>query len=239
MSVVNYETGEIVAPMSVDEARRITERIRLTASSARESLDRLQRLMEEAQTGQAHVALGYASWTAYIADVFSEEPLRLPRDQRQELVGYLAGEGMSTRAIAGVTGVGVGTVSRDLSRPVPNGTPETPQGEDHSPTETPEEPVAPAHPAAKPITGMDGKTYSRPEPKAPRAAPRRAITDQFFDAAYDLGKKAESIHRLIGDDRFAQNAEKVAAKHRNDLLRIRDLLEQVINALPSEESTRD
>ena len=93
-------------------------------------------------------------------------------------------------------------------------------------------------PTPTPIVGIDGKTYTRPEPK-PRATPRRAITDQFFDAAYDTAKKVESLHRLIGDDRFPQNAEKVAAKHRNDLLRTRDLLEQVINALPTEESTRD
>lgn len=72
-----------------------------------------------------------------------------------------------------------------------------------------------------------------------RATPRRALPDQFFTATYDAVKKVESLHRLIGDDRFPQNAEKVAAKHRNDLLRTRDLLEQVINALPEKESTRD
>lgn len=73
--------------------------------------------------------------------------------------------------------------------------------------------------------------------KSERATPRRALPDQFFTATYDAVKKVESLHRLIGDDRFPQNAEKVAAKHRNDLLRTRDLLEQVINALPEQEST--
>ena len=48
---------------------------------------------------------------------------------------------------------------------------------------------------------------------APRATPRRAITDQFFDAAYDLTKVADRIGRLAGDDGFPQNAEKIAAPY--------------------------
>lgn len=236
MSLVNYETGEIVAPMTVDEARRITERIRLTAGSARESLDRLQRLMTEAQQRQAHVALGYASWTAYVADLFSEEPLRLPRDQRQELVGYLAGEGMSARSIAPIVGVSKSQVAADIQVSSPGHVP-TPQGEA---TDVPEAAdrgdIAPdvPRPAVKPITGMDGKTYTRPEPKAkPATPPRRALTDQFFDAAYDLTKAVERVARLADDDRWPQNAEKVAAKHRNDLLQAIDGLRSVVNRLPS------
>ncbi len=46
-------------------------------------------------------------------------PLRqgrvMTRDQRQELVGYLAGEGMSTRAIAPIVGTTHSTVVRDLA----------------------------------------------------------------------------------------------------------------------------
>lgn len=238
MTILNTETGELIPQMSADDARRITERIRLTATSARESLDKLQTLMAEAQQRQVHVTLGYASWTAYIADVFSDEPLRLPRDQRQELVGYLAGEGMSTRAIAPIVGQSHMTVARDLAgvtdvTPVPH----SPQVEPTIPTDVETSPAAEAVRPA--VTGLDGKTYVRPEPTAPRATPRRALPDQFFDAAYDLTKAIERVQRLAADDRFPQNAEKVAAKHRSDLLRSRDLLEQVINALPTtEESTR-
>lgn len=85
------------------------------------------------------------------------------------------------------------------------------------------------------VTGIDGKTYKRPDPKpaAPKATPRRALPDQFFDAAYDLGKAVDRVVRLADDDRFPQNAEKVAAKHRNDLLQAIDGLQSVINRLPS------
>ena len=62
---------------------------------------------------------------------------------------------------------------------------------------------------------------------------RRPLTDQFFDAAYDLSKVTERLARLADDDRFPQNAEKVAAKHRGDLLRSIDALQGVIQRLPS------
>lgn len=41
----------------------------------------------------------------------------------QELIGYLAGEGLSTRAIAPIVGVAHKTVARDLEAPVSNDTP--------------------------------------------------------------------------------------------------------------------
>ena len=68
---------------------------------------------------------------------------------------------------------------------------------------------------------------------APRSAPRRALADQFFDAAYDLTKVSERIDRLVTDDRFPQNAEKVAAKHRDDLLRAVELLSKALDRLSS------
>ena len=43
-----------------------------------------------AKAGNAHLALGYKSWTAYLSDGLSDEPLRLARDERRELVGRLA-----------------------------------------------------------------------------------------------------------------------------------------------------
>ena len=68
--------------------------------------------------------LGYASRTAYMADVFGDSPLRLERDARQELVADLSAQGMSTRAIAPIVGVGHKTVARDLESPVSYDTPE-------------------------------------------------------------------------------------------------------------------
>lgn len=248
--------SELTFPvMDVASARRLTERIRLNVVSVRDGVEKLQALLEEAKEGNVHVALGYPSWPAYIAEVMGDEPLRLSRDDRREIVHYLTGEGMSTRAVGQVVGVTHPTVMADLRSggkslpPEHAGQPaEADVVEDDGPEV--EEQIASLNARAttpRPVTGLDGKTYTpRPAPTPPEpdlvdeldkpAAPRRrALTDAFFDAVYDLGKKAESIRRLVDDDRFPQNAEKVAAKHRNDLLRTRDLIDQVLAQLPQKE----
>lgn len=113
-TVVNTETGEITETLSEDGARRLTERIRIAATNYTEAKAKVLQLVDEAKAGSAHVVLGYKSWTAYLSDVLSDEPLRLARDDRRELVAHLADEGMSRRAIAPIVGVSDGTVQRDL-----------------------------------------------------------------------------------------------------------------------------
>lgn len=82
--------------------------------------------------------------------------------------------------------------------------------------------------SATPVTPRQQEPVSR----------RRPLPDAFRDGLWDTAKKVESLHRLTTDDRWPQNAEKVAtARNRNDLLRIRDLLEQVITSLPETEVT--
>lgn len=83
-------------------------------------------------------------------------------------------------------------------------------------------------PYRPPVTGIDGKTYAAPKQQAP-ASRRRPLPDAFFDAAYDLTKITERINRLVEDDRFPQNAEKVGAKHRADLLRAVELLSKALD----------
>ena len=252
--------SELTFPvMDVASARRLTERIRLNVVSVRDGVEKLQALLEEAKEGNVHVALGYPSWTAYIAEVMGDEPLRLSRDDRREIVHYLTGEGMSTRAIGQALGVDQKTVVNDrrsgeeISSPEPSYSSALPTADVFDPEvddtefvadevehedDDPEPPAAPPPPAPAPrptVTGLDGKSYTPPAPRAPAEPKRRALTDAFFDAVYDLGKKAESIRRLVDDDRFPQNAEKVAAKHRNDLLRTRALIDQVLAQLPQEE----
>lgn len=111
---VDTVTGEIVEPMDADEARRITERIRLAATNYTESKAKVLALVEQAKQGRADLALGYKSWTAYLSDVLSDEPLRLAREERRELTGHLASEGMSGRAIAPIIGASEATVRRDI-----------------------------------------------------------------------------------------------------------------------------
>lgn len=249
--------SELTFPvMDVASARRLTERIRLNVVAVRDGVEKLQALLEEAKEGNVHVALGYPSWTAYIAEVMGDEPLRLSRDDRREIVHYLTGEGMSARAIGSALGISKNTVTEDrqvsqVGTPDPSANssskgvfePEVDGSElvvdDVEDYETEREPITPPPPPVPahrpPVTGLDGKTYTPPPPRAPSEPRRKPLPDAFFDAVYDLGKKAESIRRLVDDDRFPQNAEKVAAKHRNDLLRTRALIDQVLAQLPQEE----
>lgn len=102
--------------LSPGEAQRLTQRIKLTAGSIRDGLFKLRNLVDEAKASNVWQVLGFPSWTAYLADALGSEPMRLGRDERRELVDYLAGEGMSTRAIAPIVGTDQKTVSNDLRR---------------------------------------------------------------------------------------------------------------------------
>ena len=114
-------TVEPTPTLSAEDAYRLTQRIRTAASGAREAMETLSVLGEEARAGGAHAAMGFASWTDYLSSTLGASPMRLDREQRRELVAYLAGEGMSTRAIAPIVGVGDSTVQRDLGARPPRG----------------------------------------------------------------------------------------------------------------------
>ena len=123
-------TVEPTPALSREDAQRLTQRIQLIAGNAREAMEKLSLLVEQARSGRAHAALGFASWTDYLSSTLGASPMRLDRDQRRELVAYLAGEGMSTRAIAPIVGAGHVTVHRDLeasrTATVPNETVDRP-----------------------------------------------------------------------------------------------------------------
>jgi hypothetical protein len=142
--------AEIVEPLDKKSAEQLDRRIRLLVGTIHDQMAKLHELVAKAKRGNVHKALGFPSWTAYLADVFTVR-VRLEPEQRRELVGYLSGEGMSQRAIADVVGASVGAVNADLQG-VQNRTPE-----------------------AEPVTGRDGKTYRR-KPNVPRTRSRDQVT---------------------------------------------------------------
>lgn len=244
-TLVDTTTGEIVETATAEDARRLTDKIKI-------GVEGVWHLIEEAYTSRAWAALGYKSWDDYCTREFGTSRLRLPREDRSEVVASLRESGLSVRAIAVATGDHYSTVSRELSR-VANATPahqasakpatgsanpavaETEvaaSGVAESSAESLTGPLAPR----SSVTGTDGKTYPASQPTRSRPS-RKPLTDSFFEAVYDLARKAESVSRLTEDDRFPQNAEKVAAKHRNDLIRTRDLLTQVIEQLTEKDTS--
>lgn len=223
--------------MSEAEAHKVTEDIRHNAKSFTEYRARLMDAVDRAKRGSAHLALGYCSWTAYLSDVLGEEPMRLARGERQDMVRMLSDEGMSTRAIAPIVGAGMTTVKRDLKAPGPGGPPEPyvnrETGEIHEPTVDYQaeankiiSSVAKGEPQK--ITGMDGKTYSRPEPPKPRA---EAVTKQFTSAVADLNRILDKFHRITASQNFQANKNQVATLHGNDLARAISELESIADQL--------
>ncbi|QLY33956.1 hypothetical protein H0264_18525 [Nocardia huaxiensis] len=204
--------------ITAEAARELTDTIRARAGQ-------LWELIEQAYLTRAWVALDYDSWDAYCAAEFDGARLRIPREERSEIVASLREIGMSTRAIAAATGLGQGTVHREiegLRTAVPNGTPDS-------------------------VVGLDGKGYL-PEPverepfpidqdddrdagRGPAPRRRRPITESFDTARSELVTKTNTLVRLIDDDRFDRYAAQISHGNLGDLQRARDALEQVIDRL--------
>jgi hypothetical protein len=72
----------------------------------------LAQRVTEAYERRADLALGYASWAEYATAEFKPAE-GLAASVRQQVVGLLSAQGMSTRAIAPVVGVGQSQVRRD------------------------------------------------------------------------------------------------------------------------------
>ena len=212
---------EVLVPLDRAAAEKLDGRIRRLAKQAGDQLVQVGKLLDEARTGRAHEALGYASWTAYVADSVGGQ-LQLSGDSRQAMVQLMAGEGMSVRAIATATGVSKSTVSRDLDQVSHRGTPDradplnppVPQWDTSdelataspaSPLSTPQQPVR-----EETTTGLDGKEYAKP-PRAPkrkgdvspappdprkvldRVAPRLEGTADVFDGLDVTGVDSDAV----------------------------------------------
>ena len=66
---------------STDEAAAASA-LAHAASGAREAMETLSVLVEEARAGGAHAAMGFASWTDYLSSTLGASPMRLDREQR-------------------------------------------------------------------------------------------------------------------------------------------------------------
>lgn len=245
------ESAEPAVPVVLGEvdARALTDQIRNRIRSIQDQIDRLGDLFAEAYNARAWLALGYADWGEYVtAEFYATTRLRLDRDERRDLVVSLRSAGLSTRAIGTALRTSKSQVDRDLDTSgAPNGTPVTVIGTDGKTYATPERRTTP-NPSDYPEdevvdaelvddqedgradepTGMAVDTSNAGTAAAGTRLPRRALTDQFFDAAYDLGTAVHRIERLAADDRFDKNADQVATKHRADLERAVDALTRVL-----------
>lgn len=228
---------DVSTPRStVEEAQRRVDRIRGHVSSAWEEVI-------TAYKHRDHEALGYGTgqsgWDAYILGEFGESRLSLPRHQRVEHVLEASAAGLSNRAIASAASVTEGTVRNDLRGQVRKSyAPASPASPAEVPTFDPTPSWDPVdtetgeiHTEPRSITGMDGKTYTRPEPKEVDKPKPEATTSQFSGAIADLNRVLDRLHRIAHSTHFPQNKNQVATLHGSDLDRAISELQTLADAL--------
>ncbi|MFD6357256.1 hypothetical protein [Nocardia tengchongensis] len=208
-----------ISMLSSEEARALTDAIRTQVAQVWE-------LIKQAYAARVWELLGYGSWDAYCATEFDGAQLRIPREERSEVVASLRDIGMSTRAIAAATGLSQRTVARELAAGEPNDSPD-------------------------PVIGLDGKAYQpkpidreldtananddQAEPGSevpPTPRRRRPITESFDVTRGELLTRTNTLAKLAADARFDRHAEQLSHRFRSDLLRARDALQAVIDRLP-------
>lgn len=202
----------------------MTAAVAVTAESARVLTDRIKvavegvwQLVQEAYTSRAWAALGYGSWDDYCQREFGTSRLRLPREERQEVVASLRESGLSVRAISDVTGVAYNTVLHDEQ-----------VTQIESPAERP------------PILGRDGKTYN-PRPVVDRHTgeinpPIRTITQPrtnvvaVVNTALFKARDAATAADQIKREHLISRSEEAAVWSR-DLSQSMESLQRLLDAL--------
>lgn len=186
MTILNTETGELIELDQV-AARRLTDKIKV-------GVEGVWHLIEEAYTSRAWAALGYSSWDDYCTREFGTSRLRLPREDRPEVVASLRESGLSLRAIASATGYSEPTVRRSLAgasndAPAPHAA-EAEDAEESAPRAN--DPVS-----AETITGTDGKTY--PAARTGRLNPRPAAEISLNSISSLADRAARETQKLTAD----------------------------------------
>ncbi|MFD0052995.1 helix-turn-helix domain-containing protein [Streptomyces sp. NPDC127168] len=195
-----------IALPTQEHARALTDRIKVAVEGT-------WLLIQEAYTSRAWAALGYRTWDAYVDTEFRTARLALPKEERAETIQSLRSAGMSVRAISAATGVGYGTVQREVSAAGdPDGSPQI-QGTDGK-TYAALRPTPEPHADADLLSGDDWVQPDGPGFEAtvtpPLAAPkpkRRPLPEALAEAGRDYVRAAERLGRLTEDDRFSKNRD--------------------------------
>lgn len=153
---VEAEIVDGPAPYTKAKAEALDKRIVATVTGIGDSFEKLEKLVGEAKEGQIHIALGFASWTAYFAARVNTKFAEIT--DRQVAALMLHEEGMSNRAIAATLGVSPATVVTDVK-----------EAKAKRPAASTPAPATP-----KKTVGKDGKEYTRTAAKKPAAQPKPA-----------------------------------------------------------------
>lgn len=187
----------VAEDLTADEARALTDQIKVRAQA-------LLALIVRAFKGRVWIALNYRNWDDYCAH---ELPgLRVPREEREELVASLLEEGMSKRAVAAGLGVSEGTVRNDVNASAQNYAPDSEPGEpiDAEIVDTPEL-VEPEK--IEPITELDDATNEDEQNDSGGGGPRRDSVDIFADELVAVVHRGQQLLVKLPTARWAEIEE--------------------------------
>lgn len=222
-----------IVPATAAQARELTDRIKV-------AVDGTWELIKQAYLMRAWDALGYTSWDDYCTREFGTSRLRLPREERQEVVISMREIGMSQRAIAAATGNSTRTVNSDLRQVSQSTTPE-PHGLSAGTHErqvlqsTTPEPAQPRDLGEDAdngrVMGIDGKSYAAQPAQPPK---RSALPPKFRKIAAELSRIVARLERLKSDDRYRANRIAIADDILPEIRRAVDVLSDFLDDLPSD-----
>ncbi len=242
-----------LAALNATDARALTDRIKVGVEAVWE-------LIKQAYIERAWDVLGYSSWDDYCTREFGTSRLRLPREERAEVLPSLRESGMSPNMIASATGLSRRTVNRELessgwANAHPDATSTGPDGKTYTPPTPKSKPEEPEAITCRDCDGYGCETCV-PEDvadalgddqeqrgsalgalqhqidQAPqRKSPDKPITKSFDSATYDLKRVVKRVVNLSENDRFKKNKDQIADVNLSDLIRVRDALTSVIQQL--------
>lgn len=202
MSLVDADTGEVIETLTADQARALTDRIKVAVEAT-------WHLVIEAYQGRAWATLGYSSWDDYCTREFGTSRLRLPREERQEVVASLRDSGLSLRAIAAATGESKDTVAREIRSGVSPATPDREIEPRFRSTVTPMK-------RPSKVVGMDGKSYA--------AKVEKAVEDEK-EKVQQRAEDSKALRQLNDDAQAAGfDTDEASLRERGEFARLcRDL----------------
>jgi hypothetical protein len=228
---------DIVQAPNTEEARARADRIR----SGMRVLAEWQQDVIAAYAARDWDTLGYDTWDAYIDGEYGEHRVRLPREQRREIVAGMSAAGMSSRAIGAAVGVDHKTVVNDRAATGENSpVPETVlslDGRERPATRPAPEPNIWVEPGVDEV--VDAEIVDEPAQPEPPKPKRPPLDKTFMSARVDLERAANRLGSITSDDRFPRNRQMVHGQMTELMIAVEQVAGLVEAAdLPSQEDER-
>lgn len=230
---------DIVQAPNTEEAQARADRIR----SGMRVLAAWQQDVIAAYAARDWDILGYETWDAYIDGEYGEHRVRLPREQRREIVAGMSAAGMSSRAIGTAVGSSYATVQRDLEASDTNVSVDEPRtvlsldGRERPATRQAPEENFWNEPGADEV--VDAELVDEPARVEPPKPKRPPLDKTFMSARVDLERAANRLGFIANDDRFPRNRQMVHGQMTELMIAMEQVAELVEAAdLPSQEDER-